>query len=128
MGRRGKLVSSSRTRTLTASLLSMGRAWHAGALYLFEGKVKFSKDGSLNLSEGSLTVVKGRIGGNDPIRGRVQIKAGSASVSLEKSWASVMVTPSYNTRAWVEHLTDKGFTIKVDSAPESDREIHWLAI
>lgn len=104
----------------------------AKAVDLFDGKVTFSQNGSLTLHEGSLAVAKGTIGGNDTIRGRASLKAGATSVRVDRSWSSepssMTLTPTYNTRAWIEDLSPSGFTIKVDSAPSQAKDIHWLAI
>jgi hypothetical protein len=99
---------------------------------LFGGKVTIASDGTLTLSEGDLTVGKGKIVGNDSLRGRAQIKAGDRSVRVERDWQSepstVQLTPSYNTKAWIEDLSRTGFTIQVEQPPATDKDIHWLAI
>ncbi len=48
------------------------------------GKVTISKDGSLSLREGNLTVATGQTVGNDSSRGRAQLKAGARELSVQR--------------------------------------------
>jgi hypothetical protein len=104
----------------------------AKALDLFDGKVSFGQDGSLALHEGGLAVAKGTISGNDTIRGRVQLRAGTTELRVDRSWKDapiiVQLNLSYNARTWVENLTDKGFTVRVDTPAPGDKDIYWLVL
>ena len=97
--------------------------------------VQLASTGALKVD--SLTVegdaiFKGIIKGNDKFAGQVSIPAGQTEIRVSKSWtsvpASVVLTPSYNTHAWTTRIDETGFTVMVDSVPDNDQTVSWIAI
>ena len=88
--------------------------------------------GNVTLAQGNLNLQKGRILGNDSMRGKIIIKAGQTSGTATMNWSSTPVslqlTPSYNTKVWFTNLNEKGFTINTDTTSSKDQEVDWFAI
>lgn len=78
----------------------------------------------------TLTVTN-RIVGSDKIRGVAPIDPDSQVVLVERTWekvpATVNLTPSYDTTAYVTDLTAKGFTIHVGTPPKKKESVYWQA-
>jgi DNA-binding transcriptional MerR regulator len=75
----------------------------------------------------------GKITGSDEERGSIDILPAEDAKLVERVWestpAAVLVSPSYNTQAWVENSSLNGFTIRVSNAPESEvQKLYWWAI
>ena len=89
------------------------------------GAIEMDQDGNLDIKKGVIT-------GNDEFRGSAILTAGETSVRVERDWegtpASITITPSYNTTAWVTDKSESGFTIRVDKAPAENQSFDWLAV
>ena len=70
--------------------------------------------------------------GNKSFRDAVKLTAGETTIKVAKEWesvpTSVVVTPSYNTKVWVEHVNATGFEIQVDSESDKEETLYWIAI
>jgi hypothetical protein len=91
----------------------------------FNGKIVMDTDGNINLASGHII-------GNDTFRGQETLPANTSSIVIDQNWAtapkSIILTPSYDTNAWVENITTDGFTIKVGTTSNSNKNIYWMAI
>jgi hypothetical protein len=73
------------------------------------------------------------ITGSDQARGNIEILPTEDTKPVAQTWtnipAAVLVSPSYNTQAWVTDITQSGFIIRVAKSPESGVEkLYWWAI
>jgi len=95
-------------------------------------KVEIDTKGNLKISEGDLTIEKGKIKGNDNIRGAEKIISGQTSIEVKKTWdtapVSITTTTSYDSYVWITNLTETGFTINVKNAPSKDEKVYWTAM
>jgi hypothetical protein len=89
------------------------------------GQLAIDKNGNLDLNTG-------HIAGNSSFRDSETLPAGTTTLTVTKAWlttpTTVTVTPSYNTKAWVEQITPTGFVIKTDIPSFKEEKIYWLAI
>jgi hypothetical protein len=93
------------------------------------GSAKFASVATNNLE---ITSEEGRVLGNENIRDAAEILPGETTINVQKSWqalpASIVVSPTYNTQAWVTNISEVGFTINVNTPPEDAQNIFWWAI
>jgi hypothetical protein len=105
---------------LTADISSL-----TGDLSFQGGKVKVTMDGDLELNIGV-------IAGNEAIRGALTLNAGQTATVSSQNWSSppksIVLTPGYKTSVWVENITNNGFRAVVDTAPNNQGQIYWMAI
>jgi hypothetical protein len=74
----------------------------------------------------------GKVTASSEAREAVDIPAGQTEVAVLKTWTappnSVLVTPSYNTQAWVSDITQMGFILHVASPAETPQKLYWWAV
>ncbi len=92
-----------------------------------------STTGELSLQHGVVKVREnGEVAGTSVIRGVLTLSAEDGATVSAQSWSSVpvsiIVTPSFETTAWVEGLSKDGFTLRVSPAPTSAQKIYWQAL
>jgi excisionase family DNA binding protein len=96
-----------------------------GSIKFVGGLIEMEKDGNLNIKQGVVI-------GNENIRDVSEISPGQTSVAVQRNWenppVSIVVTPSYNTQAWITEITSSGFVINVENSPEDTQKIFWWAI
>ena len=89
------------------------------------GAIEMDQDGNLDIKKG---VVKG----NEKIREAAEILPNQTSIAIQQEWetppVSILVTPSYNTQGWVTDITNSGFIINVNEAPNVTEKLYWWAI
>ena len=99
---------------------------------LSENSVQFAGNTLEIDTSGSINIKSGVVAGNNEIRGSVTLHAGTKSVNVERNWiktpASIIVTPRFNTGAWVTNKSAGGFTINVDTEVNFDQNIDWMAV
>ena len=75
-------------------------------------------------TEGNIVIQKGVILGNESFRGSVAVAPGKESVRVEAEWsaapASITVTPTWGTSAWVENVDETGFTVRLGAPPAEE--------
>ena len=108
------------------SLVLSGNTINAiGTLSLQSNLIQIDINGNLSLTTG---VIKG----NEKFRDTTTIDTGQTSITVSKNWdnppSTIVVTPNYDTYAWVESITKDGFTIKVKNPPTSTQKLFWQAI
>ena len=91
------------------------------------GSAKFSSVATDSLE---ITSDEGKVLGNANIRDAVAILPGQTIIDVEKDWptipASIVLSPTYNTQAWVTNITENGFTINVNTMPENEEIIKYI--
>ncbi len=116
--------------TLTGNLLLQAHA--QGAVEFVGSRIVFDRAGNIDLKEGNLKLGAGQIIGNSSFVGSATIPAGKTSVRVDRDWnrppASVQLTPEYNTNSWVTEVSQDGFTIMVDKAPEQSKKVYWQVL
>ncbi|PIS22144.1 hypothetical protein COT50_03365 [candidate division WWE3 bacterium CG08_land_8_20_14_0_20_41_10] len=107
----------------------------SGDLYIMpasSGLLRFMGDKIAMDTKGNLAMNEGIIMGNKSFRDAVKLTAGETTIEVAKEWesvpTSVAVTPSYNTKVWVEHVNATGFEIQVDSESDKEETLYWIAI
>lgn len=102
-----------------------------GDIELMNDLVHLDTKGNVRLKEGDIVLEKGKIQGNDSFTGSATVPHGKTKVVITKAWdespASIIATPTYNTRTWVSDISKSGFTINVDSSNNLDQPIYWVA-
>lgn len=95
-----------------------------GAISFLSDAIVFQKNGDVEIREGVLYVSK-------KMSGKSVLMAGESEVQVSMEWANppsaILLTPGYDTGAWVEDITRTGFTIKVKTPPEQNQDIYWFA-
>ncbi len=103
-----------------------------GLIELMVGRITISTTGDIILHSGNLVIETGQIYGNDTMRGAVTIPTGGTYAVVAQAWPtapkSLVVTPDYATKAWIESLSPVGFVVKVDPAPTTNQKVYWVAI
>ena len=103
-----------------------------GTIELMAGSVSVNEYGDVVIRSGNLVLEAGQIFGNGSMRGALALTTGATFGVVPQSWKtapkSVVLTPGFNTKAWVENLGANGFVIHVDSAPSATQEVYWLAV
>jgi hypothetical protein len=96
-----------------------------GDLSFQGGKIKVTARGDLELNTGV-------IAGNEAIRGALTLNSGQTATISSQNWSrppkSIVLTPGYKTNVWVENITNNGFRAVVDTAPNNQGQIYWMAI
>ena len=110
----GSLLATDISSPLTLKLQDLALS----GIEFVGGNIKFSKEGLIY--------------GNDLIRGKATVIAGQTEVTVVNIWPetppSIIVTPEWNTNAWVNNITTAGFKINLSSPPASDSAIYWQAV
>ncbi len=103
-----------------------------GLIELMAGRITLTTAGDVVLHTGNLVIESGVIAGNDTMRGAVTIPTGGTYAVVTQSWPtapkSIVVTPDYETKAWVENLGANGFIVRVDTAPDRAQKVYWIAV
>ncbi|MFA9288282.1 MAG: MerR family DNA-binding transcriptional regulator [Weeksellaceae bacterium] len=129
----GTAGESASIQTLAGSLklqeLSLGN------LEVMSSKFIIEPTGKVSLKEGDLAIEKGRIIGNDKIRGiNKSVTEGTNSVSVafpqarETKDYAVAVSTSWETGSAVKNKTTEGFTVTFSSAAPSSATFDWIVI
>jgi hypothetical protein len=123
--------------TASASIETLSGPLHLqknglGPLELMADKIVIDEKGNLALQEGNIELKKGKLIGNDTIRGVVTLPAGQHKVTVKQSWdaapTSISAITTYDAHLWIEDLTKDGFTANVNPAATSEAKIYWSAI
>jgi uncharacterized protein YoxC len=103
-----------------------------GSLEVMGGKIEVDTSGNIKLKEGDLILEKGKIVGNDDMRGTENIPAGQTSITVTKTWTtkpkSITVTAGFDSYVWIENIDTTGFTIKIKNPPSVESPVYWTAI
>ncbi|MEK7550437.1 MAG: hypothetical protein AAB535_01485, partial [Patescibacteria group bacterium] len=111
----GSLLVGSIDSTSTLKLQGLGLS----GVEFVGGAIKFTKEGLIY--------------GNDLIRGKALIPQGQTEIVVNKVWletpVSITVTPEWETNAWVDSISNTGFTIHTAPPPEAtESAVFWQAV
>ena len=98
-------------------------------------KVEIDRDGNVAINEGNLEIKRGRIIGNDNIRG-IDIPIATGQTQLTVSFPdprptpayAVTVTPAWLTQVAVTNKTVNGFTVKFLTPAPTGATLDWVTI
>jgi len=118
MGEKGASIG-----TISGDLFIMPQS--SGQIAFLGEKIVMDKKGNLLINEG---VIKG----NKSFRDAVVLAVGETVIDVPKQWesapTSVVVTPSYNSKVWVDQISANGFVIHIDTPSTKEETLYWIAI